>query len=140
VAGPSEYLIGRVLEIKARASHQLESRLSESPETRIEVERHGVTVSRFASANRVTIIRDYDVFNRLYAIMHDYFRLYAIILLQKLERLYAIISLSHKRRLFHLFHYDYFTYFFRNILLRLLRLYAIMCISFIASYYMHYFI
>jgi hypothetical protein len=92
------------------------------------------------SANRVTIIRDYVFFNRLYAIMHDYFRLYAIILLQKLERLYAIIALSRKRRLFHLFHYDYFTYFLRNILLRLLWLYAIMCIMFITSYNMHYFI
>ena len=91
-----------------------------------------------SSANRVTIIRDYVFFNRLYAIMHDYFRLYAIILLQKLERLYAIISLSHKRRLFHLFHYDYFTYFFRNILLRLLRLYAIMCIMFLSYYYNDY--
>ncbi len=61
-------------------------------------------------------------------IMHDYFRLYAIILLRKLEQSYAIISLSQKRRLFHLFHYDYFTYYFRNILLRLLQLYTIICI------------
>ena len=45
-----------------------------------------------ASANRVTIIRDYVFFKRLYAIMHDYFRLYAIILMQKVQRLYAIIS------------------------------------------------
>jgi hypothetical protein len=80
--------------------------------------------------------------------MHDsdYFGLYAIIQLQ-LEipkRLYrdAIITISHKRRLFHLFHYDYFTYSscFRNIFLRFLRLYTIVCIIFIASYYAHYFI
>jgi hypothetical protein len=50
--------------------------------------------------------------NRLYANMPGYFGLYAIILLQKFKRLYEIISLSHKRRLFHLFHYEYFTYFF----------------------------
>ena len=79
--------------------------------------------------------------NALYAIMHDYFGLYPIILLQlekpNLKRLYAIISLSHKRRLFHLFHYDYFTYCFRNILLRF-KLYMIICIIFIASYYAHY--
>jgi hypothetical protein len=39
-------------------------------------------------ANRVTImiIRDYVYFNRLYAIMYDYFGLYAIILIQKPKR------------------------------------------------------
>jgi hypothetical protein len=35
-------------------------------------------------------------FNRIYSIFHDYFRLYAIFLLQKPKRLYAIIALSPK--------------------------------------------
>ncbi len=82
------------------------------------------------SANWVTIIGDYFYFNRLFKIIHDYFRVYAIFLLQKPKRLYAIIALSPKRWLFLLFHYDYFTYFFRHILLRSLRLYTIICMIF----------
>ncbi len=91
-------------------------------------------------------IRDYVYFNRLYAMIHDYFRLYAIVLLQKPKRLYAImiIALAHKKQLFHLFRsrdYDYFTYFFQHILFLLLRLYTIMCIFFfrkLSGYCTHY--
>jgi hypothetical protein len=35
---------------------------------------------------------DHFYFNRLYALSHDYFRLFELILLQKAKRLYAIIA------------------------------------------------
>ncbi len=55
------------------------------------------------TANRGTIIRDYVYFNRLYAIFHDYFRLYVIILLQHPN--------DYTRLLHYLTKDDYFTYF-----------------------------
>jgi hypothetical protein len=80
------------------------------------------------SVNRVTIVRDYYYFNRLYAIISDYFRLFPIILLQNRKRLYAIIpkddnfhycttiiSLIFSTYIIAIMH-DYVHYFYRKLL------------------------
>ncbi len=97
-------------------------------------------VKRLASANRVTIIRNYVYFNRLYSIMYDYLRLYPIICYYSMTKIQTIIRNYFKGRLFHWLHYDYFTYFFSAYIIAIIAIIAIMCIIFIAIYYTYYFI